>query len=423
MAFRELVNPTLKNMRAETYSSMLQEIYQANSVIEQVASTTAQSELGTNQTYHRASIDGFFSGLKKIDAGQDIPKSPLGAIDETLTIDRYFGDRFEIPEVQSELERFNLRQEFGALKMRELALQIDGDCLGHMAESASIQLDAGDFGGNAGEPLRLAAGTIEDIVPAIKAELSLNKVSGTDMVGIITPEFVKILTSQTQGRATEFGDAILRNGFMSGEVLRHQGFTMYESVNVPVSLYLDMTGNAVDGQTVSINGATVTFKDVVAAKGQVAIGADAVETMTNLKNFFENPTSGDFSHVAYNAESDHSSLVPLGFGSKFEITVTDQGAGAAEVKFFMLGGNLRIKSTLAETLTNGSWNSDKHSQHIIFTKRGGIELVRAIAPKTAFVSADANMFQQSEIVKLTALYGRKVFADQKQSILSLRAAL
>lgn len=423
MALNEVINANLANMRPEVYSRMLQEIYQASSVIEQIASTTAESEMTAGEVYHRPTLDGAFSGIKPLNVGQDIPTSPLGSTDETLVIDRYFGDRFAIPEVQSVLERFNLRKEFGALKMRELALQIDGDCLGHMVEAGSVALDDGSFGGAAGSPLALSGSTIEDIIPVVKEEFALNKVMGGDMVAVVTPGFLKTLTIQTQGRATDFGDATLRNGFASGQVLRHQGFTIYESVNVPVSLYLDMTGNAVDAQTVSINGHTVTFKDVVAAKHQVAIGANAIETMTNLKNYFENPTSGAFSHTALDMEVDHDALVKFGFGAKFEVTVTDLGNGAAEVKFFMLGGNLRIKGTLAETLTNGAWNADKHSQHMIFCQRGNIELARPIAPKTAFISADANMFQQSEIVKLTSLYGRKVFSDQAKGIVSLRAAL
>ena len=293
-----------------------------------------------------------------------------------------------------------------------------------MVESASVTLDDADFtGGVAGTPVALAQGIIEDIIPVVKGELALNKIAGGDMVAVVTPEFMKVLTIQTQGRATDFGDATLRNGFASGQVLRHQGFTIYESVNVPLSLYLDMSGNAVDGQTVSINGHTVTFKDVVAAKHQVAIGANTVEAMTNLKNYFENPTSGAFSHTALDMEADHDALVKFGFGSKFEVTVTDLGAGAAEVRFFMLGGNLRIKNTLAKTLVNGEWNADKHTQHMIFCQRGNIELARPIAPKSSFITADQNQFQQSEVVKITSLYGRKVFSDQAKGIVALAAKL
>lgn len=425
--FTESVNTTLPNMRPEVYSRMLQEVYQASSVIEQIASTSAESEMNAGDVYHRPTLDGSFQGLKPINPGQNIPRSPLGSTDETLTIDRYFGDRFEIPEVQSVLERFNLRSEFGALKMRELALQIDGDCLGHMIESASVTLDDGDFsGGVAGSPVALSGGVIEDVIPIVKAEQSLNKISGGDMVGVVTPEFMKVLAIQTQGRATDFGDAALRNGFASGQVLRHQGFTIYESVNVPLSLYLDMNGNAVDGETVSINGHTVTFKAVVAAKNQVLIGANTVETVTNLKNYFENPTSGAFSHTALDMEVDHDALVKFGFGAKFEVTVTDLGGdgdGAAEVRFFMLGGNLRIKNTLVSTLTNGDWNADKHTQHMIFCRRGDIELARPIAPKSSFITADQNQFQQSEVVKITSLYGRKVFSDQAKGIVALAAKL
>lgn len=425
MAFLETVNLTIENMRPEVYGRMLQEIYQASSVIEQVASTSAQAEMSAGDVYHRPTIDGQFSGIKPVDVGADIPRSPIGSSDETLVIDRYFGDRFVIPEVQSVLERFNLRQEFGALKMRELALQIDGDCLGHMVDSASVTIDDGGFGGVANKPLALSGATIEDVIPVVKEELALNKVMGGDMVGIVTPSFLKSLTIQTQGRATDFGDATLRNGFASGQVVSHQGFTLYESVNTPLALFLDMDeeSNAVDGQTVSINGHTVTFKAAVVAKHQVAIGADSVETMTNLKNYFENPASSAFSHVALDFEADHTALVKFGFGKKFEITVTDTGNGSCEVKFFMLGGNLRIKQTLTKTLTEGAWNEDKHIQYMIFCQRGSIELARPIAPKTSFVSADANMFQQSEIVKITSLYGRKVFSDQSQKIVVLAAKL
>ena len=422
MAFAENVNPNLANMRPEVYARMLQEVYQASSIVEQVASVSAEKEMNFGDVYHRPTIAGQFSGIKPLNVGDDIAASPIGSADETLTIDRYFGDRFLIPEVQSVLDRFNLRKQFGSRKMQELALHIDADCLGHVAKNAASRLDAGDFTGQAGDPLALSGTNVEEIVPAMISELAHNSVMTGERIGIVTPDFMKVLTNQTQGRATSFGDDVLRNGF-NGNVIRHQDFVLYSSTNVPTSYYLDTTANPADGETLTLpTGLVVTFKNVVAAKKQILIGADTAATFANLKAFIEDPTTAG-SHLALDAVTDHTDLVLLGFGKKFQVTSNDLGGGAAETEFYMLGGGLRAKKNLAENMANSEWNSDKHSQHMMFGTRGFIELARPIAPKISIVSADMNPTQQTEIVKLTALYGREMFSDQKTRAISLRAAL
>ena len=140
--------PNIKAIRGQSYSDALQMVYQANAVVEQIADVSVDNELKIGDKLVKATLEGNHKGIKRITPGQSIPVSPLGGQEEFLEITENFGDRFELPTAENEQARFNLKNEFGALKMRELALRIDAHCLDDLSLNAGSVLDNGINNGN-----------------------------------------------------------------------------------------------------------------------------------------------------------------------------------------------------------------------------------------------------------------------------------
>ena len=417
--------PNVKNVRGVSYSDALQMVYQANAVTEQIADVSPDSELKIGDKFAKSTLNGFHKGIKRIEPGKSIPKSPLGGQEEFLEITENFGDRFELPTVENELSRHNLKTEFGALKMQELALRIDAHCLRDLSSNAASVIDDG-INNNAGNPLALDQANIEDMVPRALEQIALRNAQKGELCAVVDPTFVRLLTAQTQGRATDFGDSTLTNGF-SGRAFRHQGVMFYESTNIPVHFFFDATANPVDGETITINGLEITFKNAVASTGQVAIGANTVETFENLKELLENPTTtpAGGKYIAYNDFADYSSLIKIGYGSQFEVTVTDLGAGAVELELVALGDGLTMvfDSLMSDNMANGSFNSAKRYKEILFMNKGSVSLARPIAPTVQEVNSGSVEDRFSDIVKLQSLFGTKVFSDQTKGIVNVKASL
>jgi len=62
--------------------------------------------------------------------------------------------------------------------------------------------------------------------------------------------------------------------------------------------YFDVIENPLDGETISINGATITFKDTISAAGTVKIEGNGATTLGNLYDLMINPGVTDAKHVA-----------------------------------------------------------------------------------------------------------------------------
>jgi len=400
-------------------------VYQANAVVEQIADVSVDAELKIGDKLAKATLEGNHKGIKRITPGKPIAKSPLGGQEEFLEITENFGDRFELPNVENELSRHNLKAEFGSLKMQELALRIDAHCLDDLSVNAASVIDDG-INNNAGSPLSLDQANIEDMVPRALEQISLRNARNGELCAVVDPTFVRLLTAQTQGRATDFGDASLKNGF-AGRVFRHQGIMFYESTNIPVHHFFDATGQPADGETITINGLEITFKNAVVAKSQVAIGASSLESYENLKEFLENPTTtpAGGKYIAYDAEADYADLIKIGYGDKFKVTVTDLGGGNVEVEFVALGDGLTMvfDNLMSDTIADGAFNSAKRYKDILFMNKGSVSLARPVKPTVQEVNSSSLEDRFSDIVKLHALYGSKVFSDQSKGIVNVRAAL
>ena len=138
------------------------------------------------------------------------------------------------------------------------------------------------------------------------SNLRFGKLAYEDYAGmlcwLIPPQVWSIVQKYMIARNTPLGDQVTTNGYrgMFGD------WNMFISNSLSFSASLALSVNPTDGDTITIKGVTLTFKNTVDAgvtAGQVKIASTAALTVANLVAFLNAPTTtvADATNAGYNS--------------------------------------------------------------------------------------------------------------------------
>ena len=279
---------------------------------------------------------------------------------------------------------------------RRLMNHVDGDVLGEY-DQATYNLSDGDFGGTSGNGITVTTSNIGQIFSKSRQKLGVaDNDESEEKWAVISEEFFTVLQDKVGDRETGLGDSVSKNG----EVGTYMGFKLLKSnaVGSSYSLAYDATTPTATN-TVTINGVVFTFQTTIGSTaGNVLAATDGVTSLTNLKNFINDPLTTSANQIALSAANANllkGITASISGGATGTLTLKVEGKGSIAV---------------SETLTPAAdvWTTGLKIQHLIFGQGKPIDLVIQRSPKMELY--DRSGFIGKDVVNYL-VYGKKTFAD------------
>jgi hypothetical protein len=385
-----------------------------------LADSRLESDLQEGQIVSRS----YSSDIVVKDMGADGSYSTQAITDtaETLTVDQKKEASFYYPKPDEIQAHLPVKVKYGRKLANALINYIDGDVLKIAYQGAGSYLDAADVGGTAGQAITVTQNNVAQMFSVAKQKLMLKNViyaanarftGGFKVeqpegmpIAIISPEVLTYIELYVGGKDTLLGDKTSTNGY-SGYF---HGFNLFISNSLAWQGTLNFATNPTDGDTIVINGVTLTFKATLGSTaGNVHICSTAAATLTNLVTFLTTPgtTIAEDTDTGAVALSTANQNKLKGFA--FTDSTTSMGVVATG------WGTIVVSETL--TAAADIWTTTSQILHNIFAISKSVSLVIQKNP-----SLEEN-FVSSKIGRdyiAWTMFGRKVFVDQAPCIVDCR---
>lgn len=379
-----------------------------------LADTRLDNDLVKGQTIARS----YASDVTVNDMGGDGAYSTQAITDtqETLSINKEKEASIYIKRLDELQAHLPLKQKYGRKLANALINQIDGDVTLAMYQGAGTTLDDSSFAGTSGNGFTVTASNVATVFTTAMQKLRLKNVvynkrfNGASMklevpegmpVAAISPEILSYIELYLGGKDTPGADLVSRNGF-SGYFM---GFNVFVSNALPWTGTLALTVQPTDGDTVTVNGVTFTFKTTLGSTaGNVLIGATAATAVTNLTAAI-NAGTANVASTSIGLTAANARLVK-------NITATDATTSMTVVASGW--GTVVVASVL--TSASNVWTAAKQQLHALFclTKSCSLVVQKEPSLEDNFVSGKIG----KDFIAWT-VYGIKVFVDQAPQIVQL----
>lgn len=374
-----------------------------------IASEKIEADITPGDTFWREYTSDFF--VENLGADGSYNTQALTDTQESLVINQQKDVSFYVAKPDLVKQHLPTVIKYGRKAHNRLFLQIDGDVLGAAATAAGSIIDDGSLGGTSGNGLTPTTANIQSIFTLAQMQLQLQNVeygpnekfSGdvkldttrSMAVAVISPQLYQVLLNYLGGKTTLLGDTISKNGHAG----LFMGFNLFVSNNLEWTGTLALATEPTDGDTVTVNGVTFTFKTTLGSTaGQVLIGGSASAANTNLTAALNAPftTTSQLIALAGTAAQKKALMNVVAVATATATSVTMTGWGSVPVSAVMTAG------------TN-IWTTTQQKQHCVFGVNNSISLV--IAQRPEFLENPVTGKVGRDYVTWT-LYGYKVFTDQ-----------
>jgi hypothetical protein len=408
------------NPNTMTFKTVFSAEYQMSHFKEPVYQILADTRLESSLTKGQTIARSYASDVQVNDMGGDGSYSTQAITDtqETLVINKEKEASIYIKRLDELQAHLPVKQKYGRKLAQALINQIDGDVLLAAYQGAGTTLDDGSFSGTSGLGITLTSSNIATVFTTAMQKLRLQNVvynkrfqSGAKLevpegmpVAIISPEMLTFIELYLGGKDTLLGDEVSRNGY-SGYFM---GFNLFVSNSLAFTATLELPTIPTAGDTISINGVTLTAAADGAATnaGDYSIEAAVDDGAANLVLLINGTgTAGADEYIdvstanrrklknitaAYNTSSNLLTLVGSGWGT--------------------------VELTEAMTPAGNVWTTGKEQIHPIFALSKSVSLV---------VQKDPSLEENPVSGKIGrdyiawTVYGIKVFQDQAPQIVQL----
>jgi hypothetical protein len=400
----------------ETWDDVYQIVHYKQPVYRAFADFGLAAKLKVGNTVSRV----YTSDLVVNDMGADgsYQRQAITDTKESLVILNEKEASFYIKELDELQNHLPTRLKYARKAMNKLFLQVDGDVVGATADGARNVVDNAELGGSSGDGIVLADTNVDDVFNAARRQLELENVILDPTVrftgdvrrdafnaipmAILSPHFLAQLRKRVGGKDSDLGDRVS----VSGHVGNYLGFELFLSNGVQWTAELVMGTNPTDGETITVNSVVWTYKNTLAAAGQIKIGANAAASRVNTVAAI-NDTGTEGTNYNDVSAADRRKLANITATDDIPNTkITFKGTGVGYVK-------------VAETLVAAAdvWTAAKQIQHNLFLVRGACSVVIQKTPEMFAERRDG--YVGHDVVTWTA-YGIKVFDDQKPMIVDAK---
>jgi hypothetical protein len=335
--------------------------------------------------------------------GSDVTFQDLTNTAETLTVDKQPVIPFYIDDLDALQSHYDERARYTEDTTNQMANIINGWYTAEVVNATST-IDAADFGGTASTGAIITLANIQKLFALAQKKVSrLNTWSDGKMFANLTPDLYQVLLEYLSGKESALGDKTGENGHMG----RYYGFDLYVSNGGYWTGRLGIATQPTDGDTVTINGVTFTFKTTLGSTaGNVLIGASNDTALTNLAALINAPGTTTAQGVALSADNQAKLYGATATADTTNniLTLTYRGVGAPVV---------------SETLTAAAdtWVTGYNISHNMFGVKGAVDFVIQKQPGIQIEKAENRLGYK--VIPYT-LFGRKTFADGAKKLLNVK---
>lgn len=331
--------------------------------------------------------------------GTALTAQDITANSDQLTVDKIFAALIYVDDVDKIQNKWDAASAWSEEVITRLSNQIDADCL-YLATSANDTVDYNDLDSNqtAGLPIVLTTSNVLNMFAVTARKLDANNVSGSRFF-VISSQVKQVLLTYLAGRESILGD---KTG-ESGNIGRYMGFELYHSNNLTASIRWTPTDNPSNGETLIVNGITITFETTpatVTSGFAVDIGGNTAATLTSLVTMINTPTT-DSASVGKPATGSNLAAIQRGW------VAVD---GTTYVDIYIKGA-----SQIATTTGTAEGTTSRYTQINFAGEKGAVDLVIQKQPSVKMASTVSAGKDGMNILPKT-LYAAGVFYDMKARI-------
>ncbi len=388
----------------ENWSRDYQDIATKVNVYSNIANYRLEADLKYGQQAHRPYMADVV--VNTLGSEGSYTRQDITSTDEYLTCNVEKEATFYIKDIDQWQSHYPTREKMAKRCGTKLTNWVDGDVLGEY-DQATYDVDDYDFGGTNGNGITLTTSNVASIFTKAGRKLGVaDNDQEESKWAVISEQFYEILLEKLEGKESALGDQVGTNG----KVGKFMGFNLYKSNAVGWSGRLEFGTNPTNGDTITINGVTLTFVSTLGTTaGNVHIASDAAHTLDILVAAINTPGTS----VAEDTDTGFVALSAANQALLKGITATD---GSTYMTLKAEGkGSVAVSETL--TATADIWTTTSQIQHCLFGQGKPIDLVLQKAPKMTLKDRDGYIGQ--DVVNYI-VYGLKTFADGARRLVDVK---
>ena len=387
----------------ENWSRDYQDTAEKVNVFSMIANYRLEPILTKGQQAHRPYMSDIV--VNTLSSEGAFTRQDITSTDEYLTVDQEKEASFYVKDIDHWQSHYPTREEQAKKAARRLMNHVDGNVLGEY-DAATYNLSDGDFGGTTGNGITLTTSNVGQIFTKARQKLGLaDNDQDESKWAVISEEFYTVLQDKLADRESDLGDEMSRNGYVG----KYMGFKLYKSnaLGSSYSLAYDATTPTATN-TVTINGVVFTFQTTIGSTaGNVLAATDGVTSLTNLKNFINDPGTTSATQVALSTANQNllkGITASISGGATGTLTLKVEGKGSINV---------------SETLTPAAdvWTTGLQIQHVLMGQGKPVDVVVQKYPKMFL--QDRTGYIGKDVVNYL-VYGLKTFADGARRMVDVK---
>ena len=384
------------------FDNQYQEFFPKMLVGNKIANTRFESSLSYGSSVRRVRYDISNVRVRAVQIGTDRTVDPLTDTDEVLYVNKQVGTTFAL-STREVIQAGPLRPGavIGAQVAKKTATYVDADILAETV-NAFKTFDTGSLTTSVatGVPITLNSTTVPQVVTRLPAFLGRNNQSLTNLAFVIDHFGAADMSQYILGKDIDIANSVFQNGYINGQAANAE---VYISENLSGEFLLTMGGNLSNGDTIVIEGVTLTaVSSIGSTAGNFLIGGNLADTLTNLAGLINNPGTTSANQVALSTANQ------LKFQDQLSLTAT---ATATTVKVFGKGSGRMVVSKVSSNTT-----ITRNFVHFYFGKKGAIDVV--IQDKVDMERREEPRQRATNILS-DILYGIKTFWDGSQKFVDV----
>lgn len=263
----------------EYWSARTQRLLKKKLIAREIANMEEQATLRDGDMVHRP----YYSDVVVNDytKGVDVTVQDVTATDEYLTVNKSKEATVYIDAIDVKQNKYDAANKYIDRMTYALKKDIDGNFLKEVV-NAEFTMDDGDMGGTAGNPVTVTVANAFKLFTLTEAKMNANDIEDTKpRFFVITPDVKAAIQQTNLVNGFNQADAALRGTLKGMGYLGTWGnFNIFVSNNVAHTNKVTVSSLAAD-DTLTINGATITFKSSPATAGQCKPTKAALVAMIN----------------------------------------------------------------------------------------------------------------------------------------------
>ena len=318
----------------EYWSARTQRLLKKKLIAREIASMEEQATLRDWDMVHRP----YYSDVvvNNYTKGVDVTVQDVSATDEYLVVNKSKEATVYIDEIDVKQNKYDAANKYIDRMTYALKKDIDGAFLQEVL-NAQYSMDDGDMWGTAGNPVTVSVSNVFKLFTLTEAKMNANDIEDTKpWFFVITPDVKANIQQTNLVNGFNQADAALRGTLKGMWYLGTWGnFNIFVSNNVAHSNEVTVSSLAAN-DTLTINGATITFKAAPAAAGECKPSMAALEGMINGVM----GTAGDY--VEFDA-ADRAKLLAVNakaIDDGTDVTIVTAGSVAYSQSGVTLGGEI-----------------------------------------------------------------------------------